>query len=46
MEEKTQREVGKVPNTPSNLQKALQAPEIVSLLCKMRNGPNPRENQD
>jgi len=43
MEEKTQGGMGKLPNTPSNRQKALQPPKSVSLSCKMRNGPNAHE---
>jgi len=31
------RGVGELPNAPSNLQEALQAPKNVSLSCKMRN---------
>jgi len=46
MEEKTQGGVGEIPNTPSNLQEALQAAKSVSLSCKMRNGLNPRKKQD
>jgi len=34
MEEKTQGGVGELPNTPSNLQEALQAPKSVFLSAK------------
>jgi len=37
------RGVGELPNAPSNLQEALQAPKNVSLSCKMRNNWNPHE---